>query len=147
MSAEQLLSSVPHSDTIIVADLEAGIGTLTRLPEQAVEHTLVIVEPTPRSIDVGLRAVTVATERAQGHITVVANKIVDADDDARVRTAFDGYDVVAVPADPTIVSADRQGLSPMDVSASSPAVAAIGSLVSQLTGGRSHGAGLATGRS
>lgn len=133
MSAEQLLSSVPHADTIIVADLEAGIGTLTRLPEQAVEHTLVVVEPTPRSIDVGMRAVAVATERAQGHVTVVANKVANDADDARVRTAFAGHDVVTVPSDPTVVSADRQGMSPMDLDSSAPAVAAISSLVSQLT--------------
>ncbi len=133
MSAEQLLSSVPHTDTIIVADLEAGIGTLTRLPEQAVEHTLVIVEPTPRSIDVGLRAVQVATEREQGRITVVANKIDGEEDDALVRSTFADFDVVAVPADPTVIKADRQGLSPMDLDASSPAVAAIGELVGQLT--------------
>jgi len=133
LSAEQLLSSVPHADTIIVADLEAGIGTLTRLPEQAVEHTLVVVEPTPRSIDVGMRAVAVATEREQGHVTVLASKVADDADDARVRTAFADHDVVTIPTDPIVVNADRQGLSPMDLDASAPAVEAIGSLVGQLT--------------
>ena len=134
MSAEQLLSSVPHADTIIVADLEAGIGTLTRLPEQAVEHTLVIVEPTPRSIDVGRRAVQVATERAQGHITVVANKVSRPDDEARVRSAFAEFDVLTVPADPVIVNADRQGISPIDLDADATSVQAIGDLARRLTG-------------
>lgn len=132
MSAEQLLSSVPDSDTVIVADLEAGIGTLTRLPEASVDTTLVIVEPTPRSIDVGQRAVLVATERQQGQITIVANKVADAEDEARVRAAFADHDIVVVPADPVVTAADRKGTSPMDVDADAPAVNAIAGLASML---------------
>jgi CO dehydrogenase maturation factor len=132
LSAEQLLSSVPESDTVIVADLEAGIGTLTRLPEASVDTTLVIVEPTPRSIDVGKRAVLVATERQQGRITVVANKVADTEDEARVRAAFSDYDVVVVPADPVVTAADRKGASPMDIDPDAPAVNAIAGLASLL---------------
>ena len=132
MSAEQLLSSVPDSDTVIVADLEAGIGTLTRLPEASVDTTLVIVEPTPRSIDVGQRAVLVATERQQGHITIVANKVADGEDEARVRAAFSDHDVVVVPVDPVVTTADRKGASPIDVDPDAPAVNAIDGLVSCL---------------
>ena len=115
-----------------MADLEAGIGTLTRLPENAVEHTLVIVEPTPRSIDVGMRAVQVATERSQGHITIVANKVASDEDDARVRSTFADHDVVTVPADPVVVAADRKGISPIDLDADAPAISAIRRLVDQL---------------
>ena len=133
MSAEQLLSSVPESDTVIVADLEAGIGTLTRLPEASVDTTLVVVEPTPRSIDVAQRAVLVATERQQGQITIVANKVADGDDADRIRAAFADHRVVTVPVDPVVVVADRQGASPVDVGPDAPAVAAIGELVSLLS--------------
>ncbi len=129
MSAEQLLSSVPESDTVIVADLEAGIGTLTRLPEASVDSTLVIVEPTPRSIDVGQRAVLVATERKQGHITIVANKVATHEDEERIRTAFGEHPVVTVPLDPVVVAADRQGASPVDVDPNALAISAIGGLV------------------
>ena len=132
MSAEQLLSSVPESDTVIVADLEAGIGTLTRLPEGSVDTTLVIVEPTPRSIDVGKRAVLVAAERQQGRITVVANKVLDDEDVARVREAFADHEVVTVPADSVVTTADRKGASPMDIDPDAPAVAAIAGLASSL---------------
>lgn len=133
MSAEQLLSSVEESDTVIVADLEAGIGTLTRLPEASVDVTLVIVEPTPRSIDVGQRAVLVGSERLQGQLTVVANKVADAEDEARVRAAFGGHDIVVVPADQVVATADRKGLSPMDVGPDAPAVNAIAGLASLLS--------------
>ena len=127
-----MLSSVPESDTVIVADLEAGIGTLTRLPEASVQSTLVIVEPTPRSIDVGMRAVRVATERNQGHITIVANKVANEEDAARVRDAFAGHDVVSVPEDRVMVAADREGASPIDIDQDAPAVKAIGELAAQV---------------
>ncbi len=127
-----MLSSVPHSDTIIVADLEAGIGTLTRLPEKAVEHTLVVVEPTPRSIDVGMRAVQVANECGQGRVTVVANKISDIDDETRVRTAFAECEVVAVPADRVVTDADRDGVSPLDLAPDAPAVVAMVDIASRI---------------
>ncbi len=132
MSAEQLLSSVSSENTIIVADLEAGIGTLTRLPDRAVDVTLVVVEPTPRSIDVAQRAVLVASERAQGSVVIVANKVADAEDEARVHEAFSGSEVIIVPADPVVNDADRRGVSPLDVDAQSPAVMALVSLSEQI---------------
>lgn len=133
-----MLSSVPESNTVIVADLEAGIGTLTRLPESSVQSTLVIVEPTPRSIDVGQRAVLVATERNQGHITIVANKVASQEDGARIRDAFAGHDVVSVPEDRVMVTADRQGSSPIDVDQNAPAVRAIGEIAAHILGSDSR---------
>ena len=127
-----MLSSVPESDTVIVADLEAGIGTLTRLPEASVQSTLVVVEPTPRSIDIGLRAALVATERNQGHVTIVANKIANQDDDTRVRNAFADHDVVTVPEDRVMITADRRGSSPIDVDPEAPAVTAISDIATQI---------------
>ena len=127
-----MLSSVPESDTVIVADLEAGIGTLTRLPEASVQWTLVVVEPTPRWIDVGQRAALVATERHQGHITIVANKVADEDDVNRVRDSFAEFDVVAVPEDRVMITADRQGASPVDVDPDAPAVKAIGEIAMKM---------------
>ena len=41
-----MLGSVSDEGTTIVADLEAGIGTLTRLEDAAVDVTVVVVEPT-----------------------------------------------------------------------------------------------------
>lgn len=130
-----MLSSVPNTDTVIVADLEAGIGTLTRLPDAAVDITLVVVEPTPRSIDVGKRAVLAANEHRQGRVMVIANKASDTDDEHRVRDAFPDQTVLAVPHDPAVVSADRLGLSPVDHDPHSPAVAAL----------RTHAAALLSG--
>jgi len=127
-----LLSSVPADHVTIVADLEAGIGTLTRLEDAAVDATIIVVEPTPRSIDVAQRAIQVATERQQGHIVIVANKIADDEDLTRITTAFHGQVIMAVPADDVVDRADRHGLSPLDVDPSAPAIEALEALASRL---------------
>ena len=118
--------------TTIVADLEAGIGTLTRLEPEAVDATIVVVEPTLRSIDVARRAVAVADEKRQGRVVVVANKVGDEHDRARIFEAFSGRVVAVIPADPAIDQADRLGLSPVDHEPSSSAVTALESLVDLL---------------
>ncbi len=128
MSAEQLLGSVTAEEATVVADLEAGIGTLTRLADAAVDVTVVVVEPTPRSIDVAKRAVAVATEKGQGRVVVVANKVTDDEDRHRVRAAFDQYPIVEVPSDDAIDAADRLGVSPLDHAPDCPAVLALSHL-------------------
>lgn len=120
-----MLGSVTAEEATVVADLEAGIGTLTRLADAAVDVTVVVVEPTPRSIDVARRAVAVATERGHGRVVVVANKVTDEQDRQRVRAAFDQFPIVEVPADDAIDTADRLGLSPLDHAPDCPAVQAL----------------------
>lgn len=123
-----MLSSVPSDGVVIVADLEAGIGTLTRLEDKSVDATIVVVEPTPRSMDVAARAIAVAGDRGQGRIIMAANKVADAEDERCIRDAFPEQEVLVVPADPVIEKADRAGLSPIDVDPESKAVSAIESL-------------------
>lgn len=118
--------------TTVVADLEAGIGTLTRLAGASVDATVVVVEPTPRSIDVARRAVAVADEQRQGRVVVVANKVGDDDDRARIDEAFAGRILVVVPDDPAVDTADRLGVSPLDYEPGAPAVAALESLIDAL---------------
>ena len=118
--------------TTVVADLEAGIGTLTRLASASVDATVVVVEPTLRSIDVARRAVAVADEQRQGRVVVVANKVGDDDDRARITEAFGDRVAVVVPDDPAVDTADRLGVSPVDHEPGAPAVAALEGLVEAL---------------
>ncbi|MYJ28793.1 MAG: hypothetical protein F4072_02220 [Acidimicrobiaceae bacterium] len=118
--------------TTVVADLEAGIGTLTRLASASGDATVVVVEPTLRSIDVARRAVAVADEQRQGRVVVVANKVGDDEDRARIDEAFAGRRMVVVPDDPAVDTADRLGVSPVDHEPGAPAVAALESLVEAL---------------
>ncbi len=132
-----MLGSVTSPDTTIVADLEAGIGTLTRLPPESVDVVIVVVEPTPRSIDVARRAMTVATEQRQGRIIVLANKVADDADRQRIIDGLAGdadryRQIIVVPHDDSVDRADRLGVSPVDLSAASPAVEAMEDLIAVL---------------
>ena len=120
-----MLGSAQFGSTIVIADLEAGIGTLTRLPDQTVDVVVIVVEPTPRSIDVGQRALELAGVRGRGQVVVVANRVLDTADADRVAAAFPGHELVLVPLDQAIADADRTGQSPLDTAPDSPAVQAL----------------------
>lgn len=122
-------SAENDDDLVLVADLEAGIGTLTRLGEAAVDAVLVVVEPTPKSIEVGMRAAALARER--GRVVVVANRVRDGDGE-RLRIAFPDDEIIAVPDDPAIARAEREGVAPLDVAPDAPAVRALVALAERL---------------
>lgn len=116
----------------MVADFEAGIGTLTRLGTGDVDAVLVVVEPTPKSLEVGSRAADLAREKSLGRVVVVANRIRGEEDLTKVRAAFPGREVIVVPDDPTIVDADRAGVAPIDLAPDAPAVRALAGLADLL---------------
>lgn len=127
-----MLGSVHDDEIVIVADMEAGIGSLTRLDEAAIDVTLVVVEPTPRSIDVARRGVHVADERGQGRIVIVGNKITGDADRRRIVDAFGDRPTVFVPEDPAIDEADRRGTSPSDDAPDAPGVLALERIIDVL---------------
>lgn len=119
------------NDTVI-ADFEAGVGTLTRLEEQKVDTVVVVVEATPKSIEVGLRAAELAREKLLQRVVIVANRVRGEADIATIRAAFPDLEVVAVPDDPKIREADRHGVAPIDHAPDAPAVLALVGLAEQL---------------
>ena len=127
-----MLGSVDFADTAVIAALEAGVGTLVRLGDERVDAVLVVVEPTPKSIEVGVRAAAIAREKSIGRVVVVTSRIRGDDDLAAVRAAFPGHEVVPIPDDPAIVEADRKGVAPLDLAPDSPAVRALVELAHSL---------------
>ncbi len=128
-----MLGSVDFpEDDVVVADFEAGVGTLTRLGEENVDAVVIVVEATPKSLEVGARAAALAAEKTVGRIVVVANRIRNQEDLETVRAAFPGMEVVGVPHDPKIVEADRRGIAPIDMAPDAPAVKALVGLASTL---------------
>jgi CO dehydrogenase maturation factor len=127
-----LLGSGEFGDSVVIADFEAGIGTITRLGNEKVDVVLVIVEPTPKSLEVGTRAADLAQEKMIGRVIVVASRIRNQDDIDIVQKNFPEYEVVPIPDDPSIVLADRQGISPLDLPNPGPAVAALSALAQRL---------------
>jgi CO dehydrogenase maturation factor len=121
-----LLGSAAATGRIVVADFEAGIGTLTRMAEQAVDVVVIVTEPTVKSIEVAARAAALARARRVERIVLVANRVREDADLQRVREALDGgADLVAVPDDPAVREADREGLAPIDHAPEAPAVRAL----------------------
>ncbi len=127
-----MLGSADFKEAAVVADLEAGIGTLTRLGNERVDAVLVVVEPTPKSVEVGTRAAALAQEKSLGRVVVVASRVRNDADLAAIRSAFPNHEVVAVPDDPAIVAADRDGAAPLDAAPDAPAVKALVSLAESL---------------
>jgi len=127
-----LLGSGEFGESIVVADFEAGIGTITRLANEKVDVVLVVCEPTPKSIEVGSRAAALAREKNLGRIIVVASRVRNDDDLKVVQKAFPDFEVIPVPDDSSIVTADRRGISPLDLPQPGPAVAALVQLAESL---------------
>jgi CO dehydrogenase maturation factor len=123
---------VDFDKEVVVADFEAGVGTLTRLSEERVDTVLIVVEPTPKSLEVGTRAMDLAKERSVSRVIVIANRVRDEADIETVRAAFPGCEVVPVPDDPKIVEADRKGVAPIDLAPDAPAVVALVALANDL---------------
>ncbi len=132
MSPHELLEALDDPGRTVIADLEAGIGTLTRVGPGAIDVLVVVVEPTEKSIDVAQRALELADERGIHEVLVVANRLELDDDLANLRTRFEDRDVVGVPDDAAIARADRAGESPMDTDPDSPAVTALRGLADRL---------------
>lgn len=127
-----MLGSVVTDQTVI-ADLEAGIGTLTRLADDVVDAAVVVVEPTPRSLEVGARTRDLAVDRGIPRVIVVANRVHDDDDRRHVADTFGAADdIIVIPDDPQIVAAERAGEAPLDVAPSSAAVLALAALAQRL---------------
>ncbi len=127
-----MLGSVTFEDQAVIADLEAGIGTLTRMEDKGVDTVLVVVEPTMKSVEVGARAAALVREKMLGRMLIVANRVRGEDDLATVRAKFPGEDIVAIPDDAAIVEAERRGVAPLDSAPNAPAVQALVALAERL---------------
>lgn len=127
-----MLGSIESDGRTVIADFEAGVGTLTRMKDGGVDVVLIVVEPTPKSLEVGRRAAGLARERALGRVIIVANRLRGEEDVAVIKAAFPDDEIVTVPEDPTIIAADRAGVAPLDHAPEAPAVRALAGLAGRL---------------
>lgn len=117
---------------VVLADMEAGLGTLTRMAEGHVDQMLVVAEPTPKALEVARRAVALARERGVGRVLVLANRVRDAQDLELVRQALPGEELLVVPEDRAIEDADREGAAPIDAAPDAPGVRALAAVAHRL---------------
>jgi CO dehydrogenase maturation factor len=119
------------SDTVVIADLEAGIGSLTRMAERHIDKVVVACEPTVKSVQAATRALEQA-DRLGIPAVIAANRVASDDDEAFIRGEFKGRDVVVIPDDAFVTDSDRLGLAPIDHAPDCPAVGAIRAMVTVL---------------
>jgi CO dehydrogenase nickel-insertion accessory protein CooC1 len=128
-----LLGQLERHGRVVVADLEAGLGTLLRL-DRPVDVVVVVVEPTVKSLEVGRRAAETVRAAGLGRVVVAANRVRDEADAQRVRDAFPVAEVQMVPDDPAVEDAERRGSAPLDAAPDAPAVRALVALAESLAG-------------
>jgi CO dehydrogenase maturation factor len=134
VSPESLLRELESDGKIIVGDLEAGIGTVMRLQEGQADVVLIVAQPTAKSLNVASRAVDLASDRG-ARMIVVANRVRSDDDVALIREAVgDDVEMVVVPDDAAIATADREGRAAIDVDANAPGVRVLVELADRLAG-------------
>jgi len=97
-------------------------------------HTIfVVVEPTVKSMRAGRRLARLALiDKPPAVIAVIANKVREDGDIARVEAATGLPVVASVPWDEALADAEKAGLAPIDAAPDSASVQAIASLVDQL---------------
>ena len=127
-----MLGQLESDDRIVIADMEAGAGSLTRMAQGSLDVAVLVVEPSAKSLDVARRAAAVMRERKIGTLVVAANRVRSEADLDLIRSAVPGVEILAVPDDPAIAQADREARSPMDTAPGSPGVQAVRELAERL---------------
>jgi len=96
-----------------------------------VDAVVVVAEPTAKSIEVARRGAAIAKNR-NTRVIGVANRVQDEADVERIRAALDVDELVIVPEETAIATADRDGLAPMDVDIDAPGLRALHELAERL---------------
>lgn len=110
---------------VVVADFEAGLGTLSRIEAGQIDRILVIAEPTMKSLEVARRALEMIESHGAARVHVVANRIADEDDRRVVLEILSRRQVTLIPEDPAIREAERWGAVPFEAAGDAPAVLAV----------------------
>lgn len=115
----------------MVADFEAGLGTLTRMEPGDVDVLLVVSEPSLKAMEVSRRALELVGENNLGRPVLIANRV-RPEDRSRFEAAFAGHQPLFIPDDPELRLADARGRAPFDDSPEGPAVRALRAFASSL---------------
>lgn len=127
-----MLGQIESGGRAAIADMEAGVGTLTRMAESSLDLALVVADSSAKSIEVARRAFEIIGERKLGPTLLIANKVRDDGDIELISAALGRVEMMIVPEDEAILRADREGLAPYDVARDSPGVRAIGEIAKRL---------------
>lgn len=129
---QRVLEDLPGEGWSLVGDLPGG----TRQPfftwGRFADTYLVVAEPTPASLLTGRRLARLASGSGAPRVLVVANKVREEGDAERVAERTGLPLLGAVPFDPAVFEADRQGVAPLDHDPDGATASAVRSLVESL---------------
>lgn len=124
-----MLGQLESDGRVVIADMEAGLGILTRMGGSSLDRVLLVANPSPKATEVVRRAQGIIAERKiTADVLIIANRLRTGADLERVRAAVGDGEIVAVPEDPDVREADFFGLSPFDSAPDAPAVRAVADL-------------------
>ncbi|HEX2027505.1 MAG TPA: AAA family ATPase [Nitriliruptorales bacterium] len=131
-TTRRIVNEVPADGRVVVADLEAGVNDLIWAYPKADDVVVVVTEPYVKSLEVARRALQVTRDVGVRRVLVAANRLESDEDLADVASALPDVEIVAVPEDPAVWQADRDGVAALDAAPDSPAVAAVAALAARL---------------
>ncbi|MBA2349397.1 MAG: AAA family ATPase [Solirubrobacterales bacterium] len=124
VNPDQLLNELDGEGRVVIGDLEAGIGIVTRMDTGNIDLVLVVTNATSKSIEVARRAADSAAGRG-AEVLVIANRIGTDDDLEEIRAALGEHEIIVVPEDDAIRRADEEGLAPLDGPRDGPGMVAL----------------------
>lgn len=126
-----MLGQIENGNTL-VADFEAGLGTLSRVAPNDVDIFIVVAEPTVKSLEVAQRALSMIAAGGLGRAIMLGNRIASPQDERMLRSIVKDESFVAVPEDAKIREADAKGVASFDFSPEAPAVRGLRALALSL---------------
>jgi len=106
-------------DTALILDMEAGIEHLSRGTVEAVDHLLIVAEPSRQSVDTAFRIRDLAEDIGLHHISVIGNKARTDGDRTFLLEALTGIPIVGfLPYDERLREAELAGKPPFGASES-----------------------------
>jgi len=104
-------------DTDLVLDMEAGIEHLSRGTIHSVDHLIIVLEPSNRSIETAQRIKTLASEVGIKSILCVGNKTREGSDEDFLKNSLPDFEFIGfLPYDKALREADMAGESAAGVS-------------------------------
>jgi CO dehydrogenase nickel-insertion accessory protein CooC1 len=107
---------------VVLVDLGGGVMTVARGDKSEIDALVVVVEPYPRSAEVGRRLLKMAEDKGITRRIVVANKVAGDEDLQIIRDLLGVEPDIVLPDDASVRAADREGASPVDHDPQSPAL-------------------------
>ena len=104
-------------DTALILDLEAGLEPLSRGTVEAVDHLLIVVEPSRQSVETAFRIRDLAADLGLHHFSVIGNKARTDADRTFLLEALTGLALVGfLPYDDRLREAELAGKPPFGAS-------------------------------